>query len=170
MSKNKTSCLTSATNTTLSISTFKPSVTVTKILIHSYMYLQEMEFGTKLSKLGNNYHSSMAEMKALLSRQKQLGDQCKNEMEILTKKFEEKTLDFKSKHADLKEENQDLKEENVNLREEIQKLRQELEYKSVEAHEAMELNGIYSAKLTKMQRKFKKLKDEDEESYMEMTF
>ena len=70
----------------------------------------------------------------------------------------------------MKEENQDLKEENVNLREEIQKLRQELEYKSVEAHEAMELNGIYSAKLTKMQRKFKKLKDEDEESYMEMTF
>ena len=135
-----------------------------------FMYVQETEFGTKLSKLGNNYHSSMAEMKALLSRQKQLGDQCKNEMEILTKKFEEKTLDYKSKHADLKEDNKDLKEENGYLREEIQKLRLELEYKSVEAHEAMELNGIYSAKLTKMQRKFKKLKDEDEESYMEMTF
>ena len=38
----------------------------------------------------------------------------------------------------------------------------------MEAYEAKEMNGIYSAKLTKLERKFKR--DEDEESYMEMTF
>ena len=112
----------------------------------------------------------MSEMRNLLSRQKQLGDQCKNEMDILTQKFEEKSINYKSKNEYFKKENEELKEENVKLRQEIQKLRLDLEYKSVEAHEAMELNGIYSAKLTKMERKFKKMRDEDEESYMEMTF
>lgn len=64
----------------------------------------------------------------------------------------------------------DFREENRSLREEIQQLRAELEDKTVEAYEAKEMNGIYSAKLTKLERKFKKLRDEDEESYMEMTF
>ena len=70
----------------------------------------------------------------------------------------------------MKDENSDLKEENQALREEIQRLRNELEDKTVEAYEAKEMNGIYSAKLTRLERKFKKLRDEDEESYMEMTF
>ena len=133
-------------------------------------FFQERELETKLSQLHRNYQSSMSEMKYLLSRQKQLGDQCKNEMDVLTQKFEQKSINYKSKNEDLKDENEELKEENNKLREEIQKLRLELEYKSVEAHEAMEMNGIYSAKLIKMERKYKKLKDQDEESYMEMTF
>ena len=70
----------------------------------------------------------------------------------------------------MKDENQDLRDENRALRDEIQQLRSELEDKTVEAYEAREMNGIYSAKLTKLERKFKKLRDEDEESYMEMTF
>ena len=63
-----------------------------------------------------------------------------------------------------------MRDENRALRDEIQQLRSELEDKTVEAFEAREMNGIYSAKLTKLERKFKKLRDEDEESYMEMTF
>jgi len=46
----------------------------------------------------------------------------------------------------------------------------DLERKQSELNDAVEMNGIYSAKLTRLERKFKKLKDEDEESYMEMTF
>ena len=112
----------------------------------------------------------MAEMRDLLTRQKRLGDQCKSEIEILTKKFEEKSRNFKCKSEELTEENSELQKDNQTLREEIQRLRNELEDKTVEAYEAKEMNGIYSAKLTKLERKFKKLRDEDEESYMEMTF
>ena len=50
----------------------------------------------------------MSEMRDLLTRQKRLGDQCKTEMEILTKKFEEKSRNFKCKSEDLKEENSQL--------------------------------------------------------------
>ena len=53
---------------------------------------------------------------------------------------------------------------------EIESLRDRCREKEAELEESKELCGIYSAKLTKMERKFKKLKDEDEESYMEMTF
>ena len=56
------------------------------------------------------------------------------------------------------------------MKEDIETIRRELSLKEIAYDEAMELNGIYTAKLTKMERKFKKLKDEDEESYMEMTF
>ena len=91
-------------------------------------------------------------------------------MDVLTKKFEDKIQNFKCKSNDMKEENSELHKENNSLRAEIQRLRNELEDKTVEAYEAKEMNGIYSAKLTKLDRKFKKLKDEDEESYMEMTF
>ena len=112
----------------------------------------------------------MLEMKDLLSRQKRLGDQCKSEMETLTKRFEEKSRNYKCKAEDLKDEIGELRDENQKMREEIMKLRSELEDKSVEAYESKEMNGIYSAKLTKLERKFKKLRDEDEESYMEMTF
>jgi len=127
---------------------------------------KEMEFESK----SQSYRSSMSEMRELLTRQKRLGDQCKNEMDILTKKFEDKIRNFKCKSDDMKEENSELHKENHSLRGEIQRLRNELEDKTVEAYEAKEMNGIYSAKLTKLDRKFKKLKDEDEESYMEMTF
>ncbi len=64
---------------------------------------------------------------------------------------------MKSLHAD-----------NKDLRAQLEGLRERLREKEIELEEARELNGIYSAKLTKMERKFKKLKDEDEESYMEM--
>lgn len=53
---------------------------------------------------------------------------------------------------------------------ELEGLRTKCREKEEELEESKELCGIYSAKLTKMERKFKKLKDEDEESYMEMTF
>jgi uncharacterized protein YukE len=95
-------------------------------------------------------------MRGLLATQKRLGDQWKGEMETLTKRFDEKFHDYK--------------DENSELRAEIRRLKSELEDKTVEAYEAKEMNGIYSAKLTKLNRKFKKIRDEDEESYMEMTF
>ena len=56
------------------------------------------------------------------------------------------------------------------MRLEIDRLKRDLREREVEVEEGRELNGIYTAKLKKMERKFKKLKDEDEESYMEMTF
>ncbi len=60
--------------------------------------------------------------------------------------------------------------ENRRLRADLDEATRELEQRETDLHEAVEMNGIYSAKLTKLERKFKKLKDEDEESYMEMTF
>ena len=99
----------------------------------------------------------MAEMRDLLTRQKRLGDQCKSEIEILTKKFEEKSRNFKCKSEELTEENSELQKDNQTLREEIQRLRNELEDKTVEAYEAKEMNGIYSAKLIKLERKFRLL-------------
>jgi len=131
---------------------------------------KEVELDLKVEELKKSHRLSMLEMRDLLSRQKRLGDRCKSEMEILTKTFEEKSRTLKGKTDNLNDENEELKEENRSLREEIQQLRAELEDKTVEAYEAKEMNGIYSAKLTKLERKFKKLRDEDEESYMEMTF
>ena len=49
-------------------------------------------------------------------------------------------------------------------------MEERLELKIEEAEEAREMNGVYSAKLTRLERKFKKLRDQDEESYIEMTF
>ncbi len=95
-------------------------------------------------------------MKNLLSSQRRVGNQWKGEMETLTRRFE----------AKLKE----LQTENKGLRLDLDKLRRDLREKEVEVEEGRELNGIYTAKLKKMERKFKKMKDEDEESYMEMTF
>ena len=63
-----------------------------------------------------------------------------------------------------------MQEENQKMTSELEGLRTKCREKEEELEESKELCGIYSAKLTKMERKFKKLKDEDEESYMEMTF
>ena len=60
--------------------------------------------------------------------------------------------------------------ENKSLKISLERLKTKVKEKEEEIDEARELNGIYTAKLTKLQREFKKLKDEDEESYMEMTF
>ena len=60
--------------------------------------------------------------------------------------------------------------ENRDMKDELDGLRGKCKEKEEELEESRELCGIYSAKLTKMERKFKKLKDEDEESYMEQTF
>jgi hypothetical protein len=63
-----------------------------------------------------------------------------------------------------------LSAENGRLRTKVDKLSKDLSNKMLEAEEAKEMNGIYSARLTKMKRTVKKLKDEDEESYIEITF
>lgn len=130
---------------------------------------KEFELDAKETELLKSTKSSIA-MKNLLSQQKKLGDQCKLEMETLARTFEEKSRNYKCNNEDLRGENEDLRGENQKLREEISRLRADLEDKTVEAYEAKEMNGIYSAKLTKLERKFKKYRDEDEESYMEMTF
>ena len=95
-------------------------------------------------------------MKLLLSSQRKLGNRWKEEMSTLTQVFET-TI-------------RDLSAENKQMKRLAEKLRADLKEKSAEAKEAKEMNGIYSAKLTKMERKFKKLRDQDEESYIEMTF
>lgn len=101
-------------------------------------------------------NNSLAEMKALLSTQRKVGNQWKGEMELLTQRCEVKV--------------KALQGENKELKAELDRLKKLVRDKDIEVEEARELNGIYTAKLTKMERKFKKLKDEDEESYMEMTF
>ena len=95
-------------------------------------------------------------MKILLSSQRKLGNRWKEEMTSLTQVFET-TI-------------RDLSAENKQLKKLAEKLRTDLKEKSVEAKEAKEMNGLYSARITKMERKFKKLRDQDEESYIEMTF
>ena len=95
-------------------------------------------------------------MKILLSSQRKLGNRWKEEMSSLTQVFET-TI-------------RDLSAENKQLKRLAEKLRTDLKEKSVEAKEAKEMNGLYSARITKMERKFKKLRDQDEESYIEMTF
>ena len=95
-------------------------------------------------------------MKILLSSQRRLGNRWKEEMSALTQIFET-TI-------------RDLSTENRHLKRLAEKLKSDLKEKSIEAKEAKEMNGIYSARLTQMQRKFKKLRDQDEESYIEMTF
>ena len=92
----------------------------------------------------------------LLSSQRKLGNRWKEEMTTLTQVFET-TI-------------KDLSTENKQLRRFAEKLKVDLKEKSMEAKEAKEMNGIYSARITKMERKFKKLRDQDEESYIEMTF
>lgn len=146
---------------------FEQKVNTFRMFVENWkFFLQENELEIK----SKNYQASMSEMKNLLSRQMKLGESCKTEMEVLAKKFEDKTKEQKGRLDNLKEENTELKLDNKCLRDEVQRLRNELENKTVEAYEAKEMNGIYSAKLTKLERKFKKLRDEDEESYMEMTF
>ncbi|XP_059088765.1 uncharacterized protein LOC131884888 isoform X1 [Tigriopus californicus] len=117
---------------------------------------KDKEMSVKLDALHGKHQNSLAEMKSILLAQRQVGAQWKEEMTILTKRFEVKVKELQS--------------ENKELKMELERLREVFKVKEVEADEARELNGIYSAKLTKMERKFKKLKDEDEESYMEMTF
>ena len=95
-------------------------------------------------------------MKILLSSQRKLGNRWKEEMTSLTQVFET-TI-------------RDLSAENKQLKRLAEKLRTDLKEKSMEAKEAKEMNGLYSARITKMERKFKKLRDQDEESYIEMTF
>ena len=95
-------------------------------------------------------------MKILLSSQRKLGNRWKEEMSALTQIFET-TI-------------RDLSTENRQMKRLAEKLKSDLKEKSAEAKEAKEMNGIYSARLTKMERKFKKLRDQDEESYIEMTF
>ena len=95
-------------------------------------------------------------MKILLSSQRKLGNRWKEEMSALTQVFET-TI-------------RDLSTENRQIKRIAEKLKTDLKEKTAEAKEAKEMNGIYSARLTKLERKFKKLRDQDEESYIEMTF
>ena len=115
-----------------------------------------MEFATRTAALNQTYANSLSEMKILIASQRRLGNRWKAEMSSLTQIFETKIRDLTSENKQL-----------VRLAE---KLRGDLKEKCIEVKEAKEMNGIYSAKLTKMERKFKKLRDQDEESYMEMTF
>ena len=98
----------------------------------------------------------MDEMRHVLLQQKNIGDRYCIQMDSLAKIYELK----------LKE----LSVENRCLRSTVDKLSTDLSTKKVEIDEAREMNGIYSARLTKMKRIVKKLKDEDEESYIEITF
>ena len=118
--------------------------------------LKKDEMTAKLGELNRSYSNSLSEMKNLLTTQRRVGNQWKGEMEILTQRFEVKVKALQAENRDLKVE--------------LDRLKAVVKDKEAEADEAKELNGIYSAKLTKLDRKFKKLKDEDEESYMEMTF
>ena len=95
-------------------------------------------------------------MKALLTSQRKLGEQWRHEMSLLTQNFESKM--------------RQLTVENRQLKMELQDMEEKLEERETEVEEAREMNGIYSAKLTRLERKFKKLRDQDEESYIEMTF
>lgn len=117
---------------------------------------KEIEFENRVAALNQNYGSSINEMKILLASQRKLGNRWKEEMSALTQMFET-TI-------------RDLSTENRQLKRMAEKLKADLKEKSIEAKEAKEMNGIYSAKITKMERKFKKLRDQDEESYIEMTF
>ena len=72
--------------------------------------------------------------------------------------------------APLQEKVRKMQGESREMKTELDGLRAKCKEKEEELEESRELCGIYSAKLTKMERKFKKLKDEDEESYMEQTF
>ena len=92
----------------------------------------------------------------MVTSQRKLGDQWRREMTILTHTFEAKM--------------RRLTAENRQLKATLQELEDRLESKEDEVQEAREMNGIYSAKLTRLERKFKKLRDQDEESYIEMTF
>jgi hypothetical protein len=56
------------------------------------------------------------------------------------------------------------------LRSRVDSLSKDLASKVAETEEAKEMNGIYSARLTQMKRTVKKLKEEDEESYIEISF
>ena len=115
-----------------------------------------MEFQNRLAALNQNYGSSLNEMRVLLASQRKLGNRWKEEMSSLTQIFETKI--------------RNLSTENKQLKQLAEKLTTDLKVKVIEAKEAREMNGIYSAKLTKMERRFKKLRDQDEESYIEMTF
>merc|ERR1712029_146226 len=107
--------------------------------------------------MGNqSYASSLGEMKALLTSQRKLGEQWRREMAVLTQTFE-----AKMRHLTV---------ENRQLKSDLKEMEERLELKIEEAEEAREMNGVYSAKLTRLERKFKKLRDQDEESYIEMTF
>ena len=134
------------------------------------------------------YNDSLAEMKGLLSAQKRVGAQWKGEMEILTKRFQvESWLYFLQnifvikyllglhegclvEARQMQEKVRKMQGESREMKTELETLRGKCKEKEEELEESRELCGIYSAKLTKMERKFKKLKDEDEESYMEQTF
>ena len=107
-------------------------------------------------KLNSTYKSSLSDLRLLILHQKRIGDRWKAEMETLTSLYDDK----------LKQ----LSAENRRLKSKVDKLSTELSIKMAEAEEAREMNGIYSARLTKMKRTVKKLKDEDEESYIEITF
>lgn len=107
-------------------------------------------------KLNSEYKNSLSELRLLILHQKRIGDRWKNEMETLTALYDTK----------LKQ----LSAENRRLKSKVDKLTSDLSMKMAEVEEAREMNGIYSARLTKMKRTVKKLKDEDEESYIEITF
>jgi len=123
---------------------------------HLQLNEKDVEFQNRVAALNQSYGSSIHEMKMLLSSQRKLGNRWKEEMTTLTQVFET-TI-------------KDLSTENKQLRRFAEKLKVDLKEKSMEAKEAKEMNGIYSARITKMERKFKKLRDQDEESYIEMTF
>jgi len=127
-------------------------------LSNAYLQLNEkdVEFQSRIATLNQSYGRSINEMKILLTSQRKLGNRWKEEMTSLTQVFET-TI-------------RDLSAENKQLKRLAEKLRTDLKDKSMEAKEAKEMNGIYSARITKMERKFKKLRDQDEESYIEMTF
>ena len=110
----------------------------------------------RINKLSQNYKSSLDEMRHVLLQQKNIGDRYCIQLDGLAKIYELK----------LKE----LSVENRGLRSTVDKLSTDLSTKKVEIAEAREMNGIYSARLTKMKRIVKKLKDEEEESYIEITF
>ena len=134
------------------------------------------------------YNDSLAEMKGLLSAQKRVGAQWKGEMEILTKRFQVNNWLYFLQNIfvikyllgldkgclvdarQMQEKVRKMQGESREMKTELETLRGKCKEKEEELEESRELCGIYSAKLTKMERKFKKLKDEDEESYMEQTF
>ncbi|XP_040569624.1 uncharacterized protein [Lepeophtheirus salmonis] len=117
--------------------------------------IKDEEMKSRMSDLSIGHSTNVRQLKGMLASQLEVHEEWIQQMVKLIEEF----------NSNLKL----LTDENILLKKRLSETKEIIQSKDKEFRDAQELCGIYSSKLTRLKRQYKKLKDSEEDSFIEIT-
>ncbi|CAB4064654.1 unnamed protein product [Lepeophtheirus salmonis] len=117
--------------------------------------IKDEEMKSRMSDLSIGHSTNVRQLKGMLASQLEVHEEWIQQMVKLIEEF----------NSNLKL----LTDENILLKKKLSETKEIIQSKDKEFRDAQELCGIYSSKLTRLKRQYKKLKDSEEDSFIEIT-